>query len=49
MGTAVASVALGSTLALKMLLYQELNDNKMTYKAVLLEVAGGKLGGGMLG
>jgi hypothetical protein len=39
MGTAVPSVALGSTLALEMLLYHGFNDNEMTYKAVLLEVA----------
>ena len=32
-----------------MLLYHGLNDNKMTYKAVRLEVAGGGLGGGLGG
>jgi hypothetical protein len=39
MGTAVPSVALGSTLALEMLLYHGFNDNELTYKAFLIEAA----------
>lgn len=39
LGTAVPSVALGSTLALEMLLYRGFNDRELTYKAVMLETA----------